>query len=376
MPGGDPRGVRSGFRGRPRHAACGVPAVVLRLLRPVLFALLPLLAGCGADFVYFATDHLSGAGTTTLIVAWRDAPADGAESVRVTLERVEVLGPEGTEVLYEGRQVHDLLTLVNGVTAVVANGEIPAGRWDGLRFVLSSDEVGGAHTVTVGGVVHVLSFARPGAWIVDVQHPMDLAEDEVTEVQVDFNVRLSVYEAAETWYLDPQLSAIDPTGAGGVSGTVRSTTGFVVAGATVSAQQGAWEILSTRAASDGTYRLHPLQPGVYTIVATAPGLAPGVADDVSVMLGVESGGRDLTLTPVVEGGLEGVAPSGRPGLRIRVIGSEGLIALVGVDPVTGAFALPALAPGTYEVQLWDGDALVGTQGGVQVTAGEVAFVDL
>ena len=52
------------------------------------------------------------------------------------------------------------------------------------------------------------------------------------------------------------------------------------------------------------------------------------------------------------------------------------LAMVGVDPFTGAFALPALAPGTYDVQLWDGDALVGAQGGVQVTAGETAHVDL
>jgi len=74
--------------------------------------------------------------------------------------------------------------------------------------------------------------------------------------------------------------------------------------------------------------------------------------------------------------VEGAAPTGHPGLRVRVIGAEGLIAVVGVDPLTGAFALPALAPGTYEVQLWDGDALVGAQGGVQVTSGETAFVDL
>ncbi len=348
------------------------------MVRAVLPALLPLLllAGCGADFVFFETTHLSGDGTTTLIVRWSDSPVDGAESVRVTLERVEVRGPEGVEVLWEGRQVHDLLTLVNGVTVQVAGGEIPAGRWDGLRFVLASDAVGGAHSVTVAGEDHALSFARPGAWIVDVAHAMDLEEGAVTEVHVDFNVRTSVYEAGATWYLDPSLSALDPTGAGGVSGEVRTTTGFAVPGAVVSAQQGGWEIRSTRAASDGTFRLHPLLPGPYTIVVTAAGLATGVVDDVSVSLGTDSGSHVVTLVPVVDGGVEGVAPTGRPGLRVRVIGVEGLIAVVGVDPVTGVFALPALPPGTYDVQLWDGDAFVGGQSGVPVSSGEVSFVDL
>ena len=345
---------------------------------PLLLACLPallVLVGCGADLIYFESDQISGAGTTTIIVAWRDAPADEAESVRVTLERVEMHGPEGTVTLYEGRQVHDLLTLVNGVKAQVASREIASGRWEGLRFVLSSDETG-SHTVTVGGAVHVLSFARPGAWIVDVAYPVELTADEVTEIEVDFNVRLSVYEAAGTWFLDPHLSAVDPTGGGGVSGTVRSTTGFLVAGATVSAQQGAWEILSTRAAADGTFRLHPLPPGPYAIVATASGLTPGVVDDVTVTVGVDRGGVEPLLAPAVEGGVQGLAPTGRPGLRVRMIGDAGLIAVVGVDPATGAFALPALAPGDYDVQLWDGEVLVTSQSGVQVRSGEVAIVDL
>ena len=196
------------------------------VLRPVLLAaglLVPallLLAGCGADFVYFESNQISGAGTTTLIVAWRDAPADGAESVRVTLDRVEVYGPEGTEVLAEGRQVHDLLTLVNGVTARVASAEIPAGRWDGLRFVLADEA--GAHTVRVDGAVHVLVFARPGGWIVEVPRVLELEEDATTEVVVDFDVRLSVYAAGDTWFLDPRLAPVDPAGGGGVEGTVLS----------------------------------------------------------------------------------------------------------------------------------------------------------
>ena len=337
--------------------------------------LLPALGACGADLVYFESDQTSGAGTTTLIVAWRDAPGDALESVRVTLEQVEVRGPAGVAILYEGRQVHDLLTLVNGARAEVARGRVPAGRWDALRFVLSSDEAGGAHTVTVGGEVHRLSFARPGDWIVDVAHPLDLTADEVTEVEIDFDVRLSVFEAGGTWVLDPRLSAVDPTGAGSAVGAVRSTAGFAVAGATVSAQQGTWEIAGTRAAADGAWRLGPLPPGTYSIVATAPGHAPGVLDDVSVAPGVESGGHDLVLAPVVEGGLAGLAPDPRPGLRIRVIGAAGLVAVGGVDASTGAFTLLALAPGTYEVQLWDGDVLLSTHGGVQVTSGETARLD-
>ena len=43
--------------------------------------------------------------------------------------------------------------------------------------------------------------------------------DEELELQIDFNVRLSVYEAGGVWYLDPTGFIHDPRVSGAVEGT-------------------------------------------------------------------------------------------------------------------------------------------------------------
>lgn len=329
--------------------------------------------GCGADFFYFATDHISGAGTTTVIVAWSDSPVDRADAVRIALDRLELVGPEGTEVLANGRRTFDLLALQNGITAQLARATVPAGSYMGLRFVFAPDG-GGVHTIEVDGVPYDLEFARVGGHVVDVAYPLVLVEDGETSVHVDFNVRMSVVDAGSTWILDPRLDAVDPAFAGALLGQVVTGEGQALAGATVSAQRFGDEVRSTRSAADGTFLLGPLSPGPYALVVTAPDHAVGYVPDATVYSGVESGGYSVTLEAALSGTLAGSAPIGGVGRTVRVLGAEGLLAFGGVNPSTGTFELPQLPPGSYTVELWDEFGVVEMQTGVWVDPARTTVV--
>lgn len=315
------------------------------------------LGSCGnADFVLFqsCTFGCSPPGTT-IIVRWSDSPIDGAEALWVGVDRVELVRDGGTDVLEDRPRRFEMLGLRNGAYAVLADTVVPTGVAYALRVVLSPDDPG-MHTITLAGESFPMLFDAPGDEEILLPFDAPLPEDDMIIVHVDLNARLSVFEAGDGYRLRPHASLTSPETAGSLAGRVLGGGGLPVSGAVVSAQQGFLEAASTHTAPDGTWSLGPLAAGAYELVVTSPGSSVGTASAI-VLAGQDTDTGVVTLLPAAAGGLTGTTLPGL-GLSVRIFGAEGLLALAGVDPLTGTFSFAGVPAGSYMVELWGPQGVV------------------
>ncbi len=77
----------------------------------------------------------------TVQVLLTDAPIDNIAEANVTIERVELVGEAGVVVLMEEDVTYDLLELQNGVTAELAEGDVPAGEYHQIRLIVQEEAV-------------------------------------------------------------------------------------------------------------------------------------------------------------------------------------------------------------------------------------------
>jgi hypothetical protein len=277
-------------------------------------------------------------------------------------------------VLLDRREEHDMLTLQNGARVTIDADEVPAGTYSTLRLTFAPESAL-RHRIEVGGVTHDLRFARVGGERVDVHGPYTLADGQTLRWVLDLNARLSVLGAAGEWWFDPQVAWTPDDPARVLSGVVRGPSGLVVAGATVSAQRGGREEASARTRADGTFALGPLPAGAYLVVATAP----GPLASAPVTLQVPAGGAP-TLNLVLAGGAPpggaaGLAPTSLVAGVVWIYAGGVFLGQAGVDPISGAFVLPALAPGLYSFVLYDASGLVDRLDDQPVVSGNVTPLD-
>ena len=332
-----------------------------------------LIVGCGVDAWYFSSITSTGQGAT-LILVWKDSPLDGADRLWVALERIELLAGPQRVVLLDRREEHDMLTLQNGARVTVVASEVPAGTYPTLRLTFAPESAA-RNRIEVGGVTHLLRFARIGGERVDVDGPFTLAEGETLRWVLDLNARLSVLEAAGDWWFDPQLAWTPDDPARVLRGTVRGPSGLVVAGATVSAQRDGREAASARTRADGTFELGPLPANAYLVVATAPGPLVSAPETAQVFT-VGTPPVDLVLAGGdPPGGAQGHAPAGLEAGVVWIYKNGLFLGQAGVDPVSGGFVLPALAPGLYTFVLYDASGPVDRLDDRPVLSGYVTPID-
>ena len=135
-----------------------------RLALPLLLlAVLVSGSSCGSpDFWYFQSITSGPNPGSTLILVWlSDSPVDGAEAVEVTVERVELIGPDGPVLVSDQRRTVDLLTLQNGKRMKLAEGEVPEGTYERVRLTLATTLV-------------VFGFAVAGVVMLKSDKPIDL----------------------------------------------------------------------------------------------------------------------------------------------------------------------------------------------------------
>jgi uncharacterized protein DUF4382 len=121
-----------------------------------------------------------------------DAPDPAIESAVVWISRAYMIpGEDGQPVvLTDEPQEYDLLQLQNGVTALLGDATVPAGRYAQLRLVVDSARLTLAAGVTFddGSSTKSLKVPSGSASGIKVSFPgtLDLTED--AEVVVDFDV--------------------------------------------------------------------------------------------------------------------------------------------------------------------------------------------
>ena len=325
-----------------------------------LLGLFLALAGCGIaapDFYAFGTGgtFFESSGTTTTsaggltaVAVWTsDSPVDGAESVWITFERVSLIKDGRATVLSNERRTIEMLSLQNGVRRQLAEGNVEPGTYDAVRIDLATS---GAltHWIVVDGTVRALAIAPGAEPALEFEAQYRMRPDQRMELQVDFNVRLSIYEAGGVWYLDPKGVMHDPLTAGAIEGTA------LPAGAIVSAQIDGEEIASVKSGVDGYFRLAPLHPDRYDIVVTGNGYSPALLGGVEVDRETTTRGHDFLLAPAAPGSIQGdYLTVHSPGITVRLAWNGRFLGFAGVDPATGRFAFPAVPPGVLELEAWD-----------------------
>ena len=197
------------------------------------------------------------------------------------------------------RQIN-LLTLQQGATALLGEGEIPADQYRAVRVIIDTDSSAIRFTDGSAALVHWGGAGRQAIHAF-VEAAVAVPE-EGAEIVIDFDVGRSFHyndlgDGGFNFF--PWIRAVNKAATGSIAGFVRSDTNSgspgPIAHATVSAwgaSQGNWQILSTGTTdAAGHYRLAYLLPGTYIVGVDAPaspGFASSLDSNVAVARGVET----------------------------------------------------------------------------------------
>lgn len=203
--------------------------------------------------------------TGTMEVQLHDAPTN-YEEVNVFIESVEINNSEednGWEEFSSPQQTYDLLELTNGATEVLGSKELPAGTYEQIRLILSSD----GHSVVVDGQEHDMFVPSGEQTGIKLNVNAEIQPDITYTLLLDFDASRSVVERGNEhsgidYLLKPVISATNEAETGNIAGTVDP----VDAEPFVYAIADSDTLSSTKAdTSDGSFKLIGLENGSYTV---------------------------------------------------------------------------------------------------------------
>jgi Domain of unknown function (DUF4382) len=126
-----------------RHTVLGVLAV-LALLVPLAALFLSCGGGGGSSSGGGTSSETSGTGSVAVLLA--DGPVDDYTNIWITIDKIYLLPTQGSPVvIFDGPPVtYDLLELRDGVALINQKSDVPPGRYEKIRLVVSKiDPQGG-----------------------------------------------------------------------------------------------------------------------------------------------------------------------------------------------------------------------------------------
>ena len=219
----------------------------------------------GTFFLFACNDGGSGSsdgtGTGTLALELADSSTDKYQAVYITVDEVHVKSNsassddnKGWNLAASPKKTYNLLNLVNGVTAILGEEELAAGRYNQIRlklgkkpesknnifgdphpyacYVIFND--GDEETATIKPL-KVPSGYQSGVKLV---HQFEVIEGEVVELVLDFDACRSVVQASngDKCILKPTIKVIDTLDKSVVMGMVTDNSAARLEGVSVSAQ--------------------------------------------------------------------------------------------------------------------------------------------
>jgi hypothetical protein len=296
---------------------------------------LALAAGCDSG-----PEGPEFAGTRVLLT---DAPFPFDEVSRVDVYIVSVDAAETADTTGGGgpwtnivtpRQRFNLLDLQRGTTAIVGEGDLPAGHYQAVRVVIDTDS--SSVSYRGGGLAEVhWPVAGELALHALVEEPVAVPESG-SEIVIDFDVGRSFW--VNEWQADsigppgwgpdfffvPWIRAVNEAATGGIVGRLLGDadgdgTPEPIENATVSVLRGDvlagpltwWTVATGATDANGDFKIDFLLPGSYIVRATPPRAVPlGAATVTGVAVTV---GRDasvpLVLASAEAASVEIVGPS-------------------------------------------------------------------
>jgi len=178
--------------------------------------------------------------------------------------------------------VINLLDLTGGVTHLLADTELAAGKLNQIRLVL-----GGANSVVVNGTSFTLQTpsAQQSGLKLQVNEDLEAGTDYI--FLLDFDVEQSVVKAGESGnYILKPVIRVSTQEAGSIIGSIHPTTHQALVVAT-----NGTSTVSAYTDTDGKFQLHGLSAGTYMVTVTpdvASGLSASVVNNVAVSSGAET----------------------------------------------------------------------------------------
>lgn len=218
--------------------------------------------------------------TSHLSVQMTDATAN-YDAVNIDLQGVEVISDtQGAVTLSATAGTYNLLDFSNGVTKLIATGDLNAGTVSQIRLILGAN-----NTVTIGGVDHPLSTPSASQSGLKLQIHQTFVAGVSYSILLDFDANQSIVTLGDGAYqLKPVIRTIDTAVSGSITGSV-TPVGTI---ATVSAVSNGITYSSVTNAS-GAFLVEGLPAGTYTITITPalPKVAVTLTDKV-VVVGVST----------------------------------------------------------------------------------------
>ena len=234
----------------------------------------------------------SSASTGTLKLAMTDSPGCGYDHVYVTVTKIRVHQSASAtstdsgwrEITVAAPQKIDLLSLTNGALQELGQLPLPAGRYEQVRLVLSSDPL--ANSLVLTGSNNEIELRTPSAQQsgYKLQAHFDVSGNQVADMVLDFDACKSIVRAGNSgnYNLKPVVAV-----------TERLTTqieGYVdpaiASSVVVSTRDPAQQLRATVPDSTGRFVIAYLPENTnYTVVVSGTGRTTAAVTGVPVSIG-------------------------------------------------------------------------------------------
>ena len=229
----------------------------------------------------------NNSGISGITVRMTDAPGDYEE---VNIEVLDVKIKNNSDTGESGwvsignvtPGIYNLLDLTGGITALLADNEVPSGELGQIRLILGDE-----NTVVKDGITYPLNTPSAQQSGLKVHVNQTLLPDINYNFLLDFDVANSiVVEAGNSgnYNLHPVIRVTSAEAvSGSITGTVPASLGQVMASVTSNSVT-----ISSYTNDQGVFYLHGLPNGTYTVTLTADpslGITPLVVENVVVTNG-------------------------------------------------------------------------------------------
>ena len=257
-----------------------------------LVAVIALMAG----FVACNNNNSSTPGQSTVKIHLTDAPADYSQ-VNVDVQAITLMPADSTEGTTEidlgaHSGVYNLLDLTNGLDTLLANKNIPSGKYSQIRVKLGTD-----NTLVMNGNTYSIKVPSGSSSGLKLQLNADFVEGVTYNILLDFDAAKSIVALGNGGFnLKPVIRVSSEATSGSIKGTVTpvGTKGVVYAISPSS------DTLSTYLDTiSGGFMLRGVPADLYTVEidpSAASGLSKKVESNVKVVEGQQTdlGTIDLT----------------------------------------------------------------------------------
>jgi Domain of unknown function (DUF4382) len=235
-------------------------------------------------------------GNSRLNVYLTDAPA-AYDAVNIDVVKVEIKSTDdqsdnGWQELTDAKAgIYNLLDFRNGMDALLASVELPAGKVSQLRLILGSN-----NSVVISGNTLPLPLETPSAQQSGLKFNIhaDLVEGVTYKVWIDFDAARSVVTTGSNNYvLKPVVRTFTEATSGAIKGIALPSAAAPIA----SAISGADTLSAIPDATTGQYLIRGVPAGTWKVLLDGSnGYNDSTINNVNVVLGQVSDVGTITLT--------------------------------------------------------------------------------